>query len=168
MSPETFLPGASTPADPVALHADALLRDRRLDWLRPRGRRRAFVLATLASIVSVTIACLVDQSWLVVVMLVPAFGAWWGLQRVVRGIADLPDAYVDERMRQVRNGYYRKAYVLLAGLTAVVLLGLYLAVDARRVQLALQARHLHALFWAVELLALTLPSMLVAWNEPEV
>ena len=71
-------------------------------------------------------------------------------------------------MRQVRNAHYRTAYVLLAGITVLALLGVYMAADARRVQFVLQSRHLHALFWGVQLLALMLPSMLVAWNEPEV
>lgn len=168
MTHDTSLPDRSSPVDPVARHADVLLRDRRFDWLRPRVRRRAVVGGALVSIGGVVAACLLDLPWLVVLTLVPAWGAWWLLQRVVRGMADLPDPYVDERMRQVRNAHYRTAYVLLAGVTVVTLFGVYVAADARRVQFVLQARHLHALFWMVQLLALMLPSMLVAWNEPEV
>ena len=83
-------------------------------------------------------------------------------------MADLPEAYVDERMRQVRDRHYRLAYITLAGLIAPVLLALYIAADARLVQWRPQPRHLHALFWVVQIVAMTLPSALVAWNEPEV
>ncbi|MGV3519527.1 hypothetical protein [Luteitalea sp.] len=168
MTHETSLPGRPSPVDPVALHADALLRDRRLNWLRPRRRRRVLVGVALVSIAGVATACLIDRAWLVAVSLASAWGAWWLLQRVVRGMADLPDAYVDERMRQVRNAHYRTAYALLSGVTVLPLLVLYMAADAGRVQFVPQSRHLLALFWGVQLLALTLPSILVAWNEPEV
>lgn len=157
-----------SPPDPVALQADRWMRDTRFDALRPQLRRRALVLAAAGTIFTVAAACLADRSILVVLALAPAWGAWWVLQRVVRGMADLPEAYVDERMRSVRDRYYRLAYLTLAGLVLPVLVGLYIAADARLVQWRPEARHLHALFWVVQLTAMMLPSMLVAWNEPEV
>lgn len=168
MTHDPTFPARRPPVDPVAVHADALLSDTRYDWLRPRGRRRALVAASLLWIAVVAAACLTDRSVLVVLTLAPAAGAWWLLQRVVRGMADLPDAYVDERMRTVRNAHYRTAYTLISGLAVVVALGLYMLADASRVQFQPEARHLHALFWTIQLTALLLPSMLVAWNEPEV
>ena len=168
MTTDPPVPGRPSPIDPVAAHADALLHDRRLDWLRPRRRRRALVVAALVSIGGVAAACLLDRPWLVQVSLVPVWGAWWVLQRVVRGMADLPDAYVDERMRQVRNAHYRTAYIVLVGVVSLALLVLYIATDARRVRYVPQPGLVLALFLGVPSLAAMLPSMLVAWNEPEV
>jgi hypothetical protein len=154
--------------DPVARHAQVLLRDTRFDWLRPLARRRALVAVTAAWIPIVGMACVMDIPALPAVAQLLGFGAWWVLQRVVRGMADLPDGYVDERMLAVRNAHYRTAYALLSGATVLPLFVLYMAADAGRVQFVPQARHLLALFSVVMLTALLLPSMLVAWNEPEV
>lgn len=154
--------------DPVARHAQVLLRDTRFDWLRPLARRRALVVVTAAWIPIVGMACLMDIPALPAVAQLLGWGAWWVLQRVVRGMADLPAGYVDERMLAVRNAHYRTAYVLLMGLVTVATLALYLAVDNRAMNWEPQPRHLLALFSVVMLTALLLPSMLVAWNEPEV
>jgi len=154
--------------DPVARHAQTLLRDTRFDWLRPLVRRRVLVAATAAWIPIVGIICLMDIPVLPALAQLVGWGAWWVLQRVVRGMADLPEGYVDERMLAVRNAHYRTAYVLLMGLVTATTLALYIAVDSRNIQWQPQPRHMLALFSMVMLTGLMVPSMLVAWNEPEV
>lgn len=168
MTHDSPLPRPLSSSDPVAVQADRWMRDTRFDALRPRARRRVLVMAAIGAIALVAAACLTDRAILVVLTLVPAWGAWWLLQRVVRGMADLPEAYVDERMRAVRDRAYRLAYVTLAGLVLPILVGLYIAADARLVQWRPEPRHLHTLFWVVQLTAMMLPSMFLAWNEPEV
>lgn len=163
-SPITARPSARAD-EATARHADALLRDTRFDWLRPRARRRALVLAAIAWLALVALACLRDNALVVLRVLAPAWLLWWVFQRVVRGMADLPDRYVDERMRSVRNAHYRTAYLLFAGLSIAGYLAMYMAADAGRVAWRPEARHLHALFWVMQLTAMMLPSWVVAWKE---
>lgn len=167
MTDQSSLPARHSPVDPVAAQAERLLSDTRYDWLRTLARRRLLVVASALWIAVVGVACLTDRPVLVVLALAPAWASWWVLQRVVRGMADLPEGYVDERMRAVRDAHYRRAYVMLASLVLPILVGLYVAADARLLQFRPEARHLHALFWVVQLTAMLLPSMLVAWYERE-
>lgn len=83
-------------------------------------------------------------------------------------MADLPEELIDERMRAVRDRQYRVAYTGLSAVMVVVLLVLWIAADAARVAWRPEAHHLEALFWGFMLTAISLPSMAVAWSEPEV
>lgn len=148
--------------------ADRLQRDTRLDAWRTPGRRRALVLATLVVLVAVAALAWFDRSVALLVALAVAARLYVQLRRVVRGMADLPDAFVDERVRAVRNERYRYAYQVLSALVMLLLLAGYMATDASRLAWQPEARHLHAAFWAVFGLSLALPSMLVAWSEREV
>lgn len=98
-------------------------------------------------------------------------GAGWMayslLKWAVRGMADLPEELIDERMNAVRNQRYRMAYAGLSSLAVVILLAMWIAADAGRIAWQPRAHHLEAVFWAFMFTAICLPSMLVAWTEPE-
>lgn len=87
------------------------------------------------------------------------------LQAVGRGIADDADHALDERQLALRNAAYVGAYRAVA---AVCVAGaLYLAAAAEAglpLPGSLAARMAAA--WGVGLLCLTLPSAILAWNEP--
>lgn len=151
----------------LADDADRLLRDTRLDPWRTPGRRRALVVATLVGLAAIAACAWFDLSLAFLVALAFGVGAYVLLRRVVRGMADLPDAFVDERVRAMRNDRYRIAYQVLSAVVMLVLLAAYLATDASRLAWQPEARHVHAAFWAVLGLSLALPSMLVAWHERE-
>jgi hypothetical protein len=151
----------------LADDAERLQRDTRLDAWRTPGRRRALVLATLAVLAAVAALAWFDRSVALLVALAVAARVYVQLRRVVRGMADLPDAFVDERVRAMRNERYRHAYQVLSAVVMVLLLAGYIATDASRLAWQPEARHLHAAFWAVLGLSLALPSMLVAWSERE-
>jgi hypothetical protein len=88
-----------------------------------------------------------------------------GVQALGRGIADDADHALDERQLALRNAAYLGAYRAVA---AVCVLGaLYLAVAADAglpLPGSLAARMAAA--WGVCILCLTLPSAILAWNEP--
>ncbi len=151
----------------LAEDAERLQRDTRLDAWRTPGRRRGLVLAGLAALAGVSALAWFDRSVALLVAIAVAVGLYVLLRRVVRGMADLPDAFVDERVRAMRNERYRTAYQLLSAVVMLLLLAGYLATDASRLTWQPEARHLHAAFWMVLGLSLALPSMLVAWGERE-
>lgn len=151
----------------LAADAERLQRDTRLDAWRSPGRRRALVVAMLAALAGVAALAWTDRPVALLVGLAVAAGLYVLLRRVVRGMADLPDAFVDERVRVVRNERYRSAYQVLSAVAVVVLLAGYMATDASRLAWQPEARHLHAAFWSVLGLSLALPSMLMAWSERE-
>jgi hypothetical protein len=151
----------------VAAAARTMLDDTRLDRWRTRARRRAIVLAALAAIGAVVAAAWFDRSIALLAALAVATLVTILLRRVVRGLADLPDAFVDERIRAMRNERYLSAYRILSGSLVAVLIVLYIAADGQRIGWDIAARHIHALFWSVFWVSLTLPSMLLAWNETE-
>ncbi len=151
----------------IADDAERLQRDTRLDAWRTPARRRGLVLATLAALAGISVLAWLDRSVALLVAIALGVGLYVLLRRVVRGMADLPDAFVDERVRTMRNERYRYAYQVLSGVVMLLLLAGYLATDASRMTWQPEARHVHAAFWMVLGLSLALPSMLVAWGERE-
>ena len=151
----------------LADDAERLQRDTRLDAWRTLGRRRGLVLATLAALAAVAALAWLDRAVALLIAIAVAAGLYVLLRRVVRGMADLPDAFVDERVRAMRNERYRYAYQVLSAVVMLLLLAGYIATDASRLAWQPEARHLHAAFWTVLGISLALPSMLVAWGERE-
>lgn len=148
--------------------AEQYLNDARYDWLRPLGRRRLLVVAAGAVIAALSLALWFDAPRVVSLILMAAgFGAYSLLKWSVRAMADLPEELIDERMNAVRNRQYRLAYSLLSSVTVVVLFSMWIATDASRIAWEPAARHLESLFWGFMFSSVCLPSMLVAWTEPE-
>jgi hypothetical protein len=77
----------------------------------------------------------------------------------------LPDAELDERLLQVKNQAYRRAYLILA---PVAVIAWILSLGALQWQPNDQGRIIAiALVVAVGLVAGTLPTAIVAWQEPD-
>ena len=157
-----------TSAAAVRKAAASLIDDPRYDAWRSQGRRRALVSAAVLSIVITVAACLYGNPLLLLLPIIASACCWWLLRKVVRGMADLPDEFVDERMRAVRNEHYLYAYRILSALMLVVVLAMYMASDAGRLDWQPETAHVHALFWGLLLVSGMLPSMLLAWSQREV
>jgi hypothetical protein len=152
----------------AAAQVRALQDDPTFDRLRTRGARRGLVVAAFVALAGVVAAAAADAPVLLIIAAVPTLAAGWALRRVVRLTADAPDEALDERLVAVRDDAYRHAWTILVPLTMTVLLLLYVAADARRIGLTLQADHVHALFWWVTGAGALLPSAVVAWRAEEV
>ncbi len=152
----------------IAQEARSMLFDSRYDSWRSAGRRRVLVIASVLAIVFTCIASVTDNPILLLPTLGVAGGCWWVLRKVVRGMADLPDDFIDERIQAVRNEHYLYAYRILCGVLCLVLIAFYMAADARQIQWQPGANHLHALFWGTLLSSAMLPSMLLAWTQREI
>lgn len=157
--------------DPEQEKAATALGDTRFDAMRPIGRRRVLVLVALA-VYAVTVAMLAVDGLAPALasppMMAVSLGLVWLLQRVVRAMADLPSAYIDERIEHVRNLAHKRAFAIFSGMAMLGVLVFQLVAELRDAPLAVTSSHAFAAFWALILLASSLPSMVLAWTEPEI
>jgi hypothetical protein len=82
-------------------------------------------------------------------------------------VGNAPDSALDERERALRDRCYFHAYAIYAGLT--VMGGFYFVDLAPDLGLWMPTDHdaWWAITWGMLIMALTLPTMFVAWSEPD-
>jgi len=146
------------------------LDDERYDWIRPLGRRRALVVAGALMILGYAVGMFAGWPVLTLASLLAYIGVLFLLRMAVRAITDLPDEVVDERMRQVRGGIYRHAYI---GTMALVSVGIAVfIVNQITTKLGwtgtMTGEHMHELMFVIFFFAMGLPSALYAWSEREI
>lgn len=155
----------------VAEMADTVMRDTRWDGLRTRGARRGIVAIMIALLIAMPVAWLTLPALAALGVIGLAAIAWWALRMSVRVVADLPDEYLDERQARVRDRAYVEAYKWFAGITllaaTIALIAFVVASDDDLVTIELSWGAVMAIFWAVEGLALALPSIVLALREPD-
>jgi hypothetical protein len=100
--------------DKTALRVERLMQDTKWDWARTNTSLRVISFAAIAFAVSTPIAFWFENiagvaCGLILILLFTL------LRVALREVADLPDRYLDERQRTVRNAIYLKAYQYLAG-----------------------------------------------------
>lgn len=146
------------------------MTDTRFNGLRGRTGRRALVAAMAVAIVVGPVAWLVGGSVWGILSVILSAALWWALQISVRTVADLPEEYLDERQRRVRDRAYVEAYRIFAGLmvlgaSAGLVAFIVLGQDPDTWSIALTWDAVSAIFWAVMASALALPSMVLAVRE---
>lgn len=144
------------------------LNDTRFDRFRTRGGRRLVVGAWAIAVAALVTAGWFDEVLVVAAALLAVIGASWVLRRTVRGMADLPEEVLDERMDATRNRAFRRAFITLSAITIAVLWIYWVAADSSRIAWDIEARHIEALMWLVVGVASGLPSAIIALTEPEV
>lgn len=146
------------------------LDDERYDWLRPLARRRALVTAGLVLICAYAAGVFAEWPVLTLISLLGYIGVLYLLRIAVRAITDLPEELVDERMRQVRGGVYRYAYVGTMGLLSVAIA--IFIVNQITTKLGwtttMTGEQMHELMFVIFFFAMGLPSALYAWREREI
>lgn len=154
----------------AATAAERELGDRRYDWVRSKMRRRLLValwLVVTMAFGAVTVAT-GGNPFAVLAMLVPTAGVAYVLRRAVRGMADLPEELIDERMVAVRNRAYWLAYTVLGAVVTLGLVAAWIASDATRIEWRPGPAEFQAAMWTMLSLTVGLPSAVIAWSEPEV
>ena len=155
----------------VAEMVETVMRDTRWDWMRTRRARLTIVGLMIALLIAVPIAWLTMPALAALGVIAVAAGAWWALRMSVRVVADLPEEYLDERQARVRDRAYVEAYRWFAGLTLIAataaLVWFVIMSEDDLVTFELTWGGAMALFWALEGLALTLPSIVLALREPD-
>ncbi|MEL6447768.1 MAG: hypothetical protein AAFQ62_07500 [Pseudomonadota bacterium] len=108
--------------DPVAQEAEEALYGENHAWLRSQRARRWLVVVAGAAIILSTASRLADWPFLALPAILVFLASWVGLRIAVRKIIDLPDQYIDERMRERRGIAYRHAYAGIGALLSVIML----------------------------------------------
>ncbi len=155
----------------VSGYATQIMGDTKWDRLRTRTARRTIVGALAVALTLLAIVSVVASMWVLLPMTLTVV-LWIGLRRAVRTIADLPDELIDERQRVVRDRAYRLAFIALSTLLvlgSMAVFGWFLlgAQDGSR-DFAIDVNSAPGLTFFVIGVVLSLPSMVIAWTEPEV
>ena len=146
----------------------------RWNWARRRRARRALIAAyllTLAALATVGWIDALQNGWrghgsLWIAILAAVLVEQAVLDKATRGLFRLPVQELDERQRAVRDLGYRYGFRIVAGAaTALLAAGLYLPTD----RLLTDTNRLDwiAIAVAVVYLLWMVPTMVVAWLEPD-
>ncbi len=156
--------------DPVAIEAERALYGTAFEWLRSQQRRRALCVVCVASLVLVLFDVFTDSPFVALGGMILFIASLLGLRRAVRKILDLPDRYVDERMRQVRGEVYRLAFIAAGGLVgAIILLHIGLEVlQSLEVTATLSSEQWFRLMFVQLFALMSLPNLIYAWRERDV
>lgn len=155
----------------VADMVETVMHDTRWDPLRTRRARLTIVAAMVSLLVAIPTAWITLPAAAALGLMAVAAGVWWMLRMSVRVIADLPEEYLDERQVRVRDRAYLDAYRWFSGLTllgaTLVLVWFVMVSDNDVATVTISWGTAMAVFWAFEGLALTLPSIVLALQEPD-
>jgi hypothetical protein len=143
--------------------------DQRFQWLRTRRARRLLVLANALLLVLIIPSFAVGGPFPYLAIIIAAGCGYWLLRRSVRLVAELPDRFLDERQRQLRDRAYLDAYRIYAwiiGMLATVGLIAFIALSTNdELTFTTQWSQAFSLVMFVLLLAIMLPSMTLAWRD---
>lgn len=140
-----------------------------------RRRRRLLVAGVYVGLISYagTLLALENPSWLWLGLgglLTTMAIHFWLLRPFTQRIADTKESDLDERQMTVRNRAYYSAYQVLAAVVMSALL--YWQIDLQHFEGALPspditANNATSVFTAALWLIITLPTSIIAWNEPD-
>ena len=165
-------------ADESAAHAAARAlgpdHERRWGWLLRRSSRRALVVAGVATwALPIAGGFAVGDPFVGVALgFLLATMPYALLRQATRLITDLPDGYLDERQRSIRDESFTIAYKVLAGALAVTSIVAFIAaaLTSSEGSVALPDIEVHWMLASVLSLAMivqSLPAAVLAWREPE-
>lgn len=156
----------------VAERAALMMADTTFQRLRSRPARVTLAVGMIAVIVALPVVWAAGGAIPGLLVVVIGVVMWWLLRVSVRLVADLPEEYLDERQRTLRNRTYVEAYRWFAGLV-VLLAGAGLAAfiilgeDPDTWSVALSFNAIMGLFWMLEAAALSAPSVVLALTDRE-
>lgn len=143
--------------------------DQRFQWMRSRRIRRILVIISSLLCVGIIPAFAQVGSIAGTVVTIVAALSWWALRVSVRTVADLPDRFLDERQRAIRDRAYLSAYRIYASIiSGLATLGLVIFVfvsENDAVTLTTTWNQAIGAVLFVLVIASVLPSMVVAWQD---
>lgn len=146
------------------------MTDQRLQWTRTQKARRLLAVLAAALCAAMVPAFALGGTVAGIVVSVGAFAAWGLLRFSTRTLADLPDRFLDERQRAIRNRSYFYAYLILGWIVAgVATVGLILLVVVSKndsVTVSLTWDQVIGPVLSVTLLVSLLPTLVLAWRDP--
>jgi len=152
-----------------AAKVERIQRDQRFQWLRSRTARRILVIISALLCVGIIPGFAQGGLNVGIVVMIAAALSWWVLRVSVRLVADLPDRFLDERQRAIRDRAYLGAYRIYAsiigGLATIGLVAFIFASENDAVTLTTTWNQAMGGVLFVLVIASVLPSMVVAWRE---
>lgn len=144
-------------------------RDQRFQRLRTRRARRLIALANALLLVLIIPAAALAGPFPYLVVIIAAACCWWLLRTSVRLVADLPEQFLDERQRQLRDRAYFDAYRIytwvVAMLTTLGLIAFVALSENDDLTLTVEWPQAFCLVMFFILSAFMLPSMTLAWRD---
>jgi hypothetical protein len=142
-------------------------------WAYQRSARQMLVVAMyLLPLASFVTQLLLPATLALILIKVGAIVAallcWAWVVGAGGAVGDMPDEYLDERQRSRRDHSYRFSYIYFSGSVTFLALYLFLAADASKLNLPLPAKaDANWWFWLILYPAISLPSAVYAWIEPD-
>jgi hypothetical protein len=143
--------------------------DQRFQRLRSRTARRILVIISALLCVGIIPGFAQGGSIVGIVVTIAAALSWWALRVSVRTVADLPDRFLDERQRAIRDRAYLGAYriytSIIGGLATIGLVAFIFVSENDAVTLTTTWNQAMGGVFFVLIIASVLPSMVVAWRD---
>ena len=135
---------------------ERIQRDHKFQWLRTRNSRRTIAVISALLCVAIIPSFVQGGGIVGIAVTIAAWCSWWVLRISTRTVAELPERFLDERQRAVRNRAYFYAYLILGWISVSV--NDSLTFTATWVQAL-------GLVLCLSLFISLLPSMVVAWSD---
>jgi hypothetical protein len=143
--------------------------DQRFQWLRTRGVRRAVVILGGLLLCALVPGYAQGGSLVGTCILIATWVCWLALRVSVRTVADLPDRFLDERQRVLRDRAYLVAFRIYAWIVGALatagLIAFSILQENDQVTLTTTWQQAFGLGIFVITLPILLPSMVVAWRD---
>lgn len=143
--------------------------DQRFQWLRTRWARRALVIIGGLLLCALVPGYAQGGSLVGTSILIASWVCWLALRVSVRTIADLPDRFLDERQRMLRDRAYLEAFRIYAWIVGALatagLVAFFIVQKNDQVTLTTTWQPAFGLGIFVITLPILLPSMVVAWRD---
>jgi hypothetical protein len=149
---------------------DRVMSDQFFQWTRTTAMRRSLVVVAALLCVAIIPAFVQGGGVIGIIVTIAAY-AMWGLLRIsIRTVADLPDRFLDERQRALRNRAYRYAYLILGwivgGLATVGLVAFVIVSENDAVTWTTTWDQAIGAVLSLTLIIALLPSLIIAWCDP--
>lgn len=148
---------------------ERLQHDQKFQLMRSRNARRILVIVSALLCVGIIPGFAQGGAIVGAVVTIATALSWWALRISVRTIADLPDRFLDERQRAIRNRAYVNAYRIYAwiigGIATIGLVIFILVSENDVVTLTTTWNQALGGVLSILILASVLPSMVVAWLD---
>ncbi len=135
----------------ISANVEKLMSDNRMNWARGPVAIKAIAVATIVASLATPMAFLIDSlagvtaaAWM--------FLGYFILRGATRGIAEIPERYLDERQLALRNSIYVKSYQTLAGLLGLITIAAFVVsisadVAGSEVAITLSYNQIQAFVW---------------------
>ena len=148
---------------------ERIQRDHKFQRLRTRKARRILAVITALLCVAIIPAFVQGGGIVGIAVTIAAWISWWALRVSTRTVAELPERFLDERQRSMRNRAYFSAYLILGWIVATLLtaglVGFVFFSENDALTLTVTWDQALGLVLSLTLLISLLPSVVIAWSD---